>query len=235
LAEKRLSRKELLKEPDEFLTTTGTVVRYAREHPRHLALAAAAVFAVFVVVAGYYYYQQQMNLASHNLFQGAYREYEAAVNDKDAPTPEKLDALLQVFQSIASQYPSKPAGEEALLYSGHVLFKKMDYKGALETYTKMQNTSLVKKGLGPMIMYHIADTHLALKDYDPAILIFEQLSRDTNSPYRREASVSIARIYEMMDKGKEALQAYRQYLKTFPEAPDAAVIKARIAQISAKG
>ncbi len=99
----------------------------------------------------------------------------------------------------------------------------------------MQNTSLVKKGLGPMIMYHIAETHLALKDYDPAILIFEQLSRDTNSPYRREASVSIARIYDMMDKGKEALQAYRQYLKTFPEAPDAAVIKARIAQISGKG
>ncbi len=71
MAEKKLSRKKLLKEPDEFLTTTGTVVRYVKEHPRHVALAAAAVFAVFVVVAGFYYYQQQMNLASHNLFQGA--------------------------------------------------------------------------------------------------------------------------------------------------------------------
>ena len=76
---------------------------------------------------------------------------------------------------------------------------------------------------------------MALKDYEKAINLFEQLTRDINSPYRREAYSSIARIYEMMDKKKEAAQAYKQYLKVFPEAPDADFVKAKIAQLSAQG
>jgi hypothetical protein len=35
-----------------------------------------------------------------------------------------------------------------------------------------------------------------------------------------------------MHKNKEAVQAYRQYLKMFPEAPDAAFVKARIADLT---
>ena len=76
---------------------------------------------------------------------------------------------------------------------------------------------------------------MALDDYEQAVLIFDQLSKDTNSPYRREAYASIARIYELMNKNKEAVQAYRQYLKIFPEAPDAAFVKSRIADLSKQG
>jgi regulator of sirC expression with transglutaminase-like and TPR domain len=35
-----------------------------------------------------------------------------------------------------------------------------------------------------------------------------------------------------MGKNKEAVQAYRQYLKMFPEAPDAAYVKGRISEIA---
>jgi tetratricopeptide (TPR) repeat protein len=76
---------------------------------------------------------------------------------------------------------------------------------------------------------------MALKDFEKAMNIFEQLSKDVNSPYRREAYSSIARIYEMMDKKKEAAQAYKQYLKVFPEAPDADFVKAKISQLLAQG
>jgi regulator of sirC expression with transglutaminase-like and TPR domain len=45
----------------------------------------------------------------------------------------------------------------------------------------------------------------------------------------------MAGIYEAMGKTKEAAQTYRQYLKMFPEAPDAPYIKARIADLSSPG
>ena len=99
----------------------------------------------------------------------------------------------------------------------------------------MQTTKLVKEGMGPLVLYHTAMTLFALKDYEQAITIFDQLSKDTNSPYRREAHAAIARIYETSGKNKEAVQAYRQYLKMFPEAPNAAFVKSRIAELSAKG
>ena len=112
---------------------------------------------------------------------------------------------------------------------------KKDYRGALDRYTRMKTTGLVEKGLGSLVLYHIAMTRQALKEYEGALSLFDQLSKDTNSPYRREAVASIAGIYEAMGKTKEAAQTYRQYLKMFPEAPDAPYIKARIADLSTSG
>jgi outer membrane protein assembly factor BamD (BamD/ComL family) len=89
----------------------------------------------------------------------------------------------------------------------------------------------VASGLDSLVMYHLAMTRLAMKDYEPAKQLFDQLSKDIRSPYRREAFAAIAGIYEAMDKKKEAVQAYRQYLKMFPKAPDEAYIKARMATL----
>lgn len=235
MAEKKISRKELVSEPDEFLTYTGTVIGYVRENPSHAVAAAALLLVIVAAVSGYFWYQRSQILASHNSFEKAWGAYEAMTVATEPPSAEKLDQLFSAFDQIAKQYPSLPAGEKALLYSGHVLYKKKDYRAALERYDKMQATSFVKRGLGPMILYHVAETRLALKDYDQAVVIFDQLTKDKDSPYKREAYGAVARIYELMKKDKEALQAYRQYLKLFPEAPDAAYVKARIADLSVQG
>jgi len=232
VAEKKLTRKELLKEPDEFLTTTAKVILYTREHPRPVALGCALVVIGLLALAGFYYYQKHMEVRSHELFEQVCNEYEIAVQTPQPPTPQKLDKLFAEFDAVAREYRSLPAGEMALLYSGHVLYKKQDFKGALERYAQMQSTSLVKSGLSSLVLYHMAMSQLALKEYDKAVVQFDQLSKDINSPYRREAYGTVARIYELMGKNKEAVQAYRQYLKMFPEAPDSAFVKARIAEIA---
>jgi predicted negative regulator of RcsB-dependent stress response len=235
LAEKKLTRKELLKEPDEFLTTTGEVIRFVRANPTTTIVGCLVVIACALAVAGYFAYQKYGNVTSHELFEKAHQEYQVLDHSPQPPTAEQWDQLAAKFAAVARDYPSFPSGEMALLYEGHVLYKKKDFKGALDLYTKMQSTGLDKSGLGPLVLYHIAMTRMAMNDYEQAAAILDQLSQDTNSPYRREAYVAVARIYESMGKNKEAVQAYRQYLKMFPEAPDAAFVKARIAELAVQG
>lgn len=234
MAEKKLTRKELLKEPDEFLTVTARVILFCRENQRKTALSVAVVVLGALVAAGIFALRHQSLSKSHELFLHASKAYENAMQAPTPPTPEELDKLFVRFDTIAKDYPSYPAGEMALLYSGHVLYDKKDFKGALERYEKLRSSSLAKEGLEQLVLYNVAETMVALKDYDPAISLFKRLSQDTNSPYRREAYASIARIYEQTNKTKEAVQAYRQYLKIFPEAPDAAFVKTRIASLTAQ-
>ena len=235
MAAKKVSRKELLKEPDEFLTTSAHIIEYTRQNPKRVLIIGVIVILGVLAAVSFYAYHRQAKLASHELFERALLEYQMLEMSRQAPTDEQLDKMLAQFEIIAKEYPSFPGGEMAQLYSGHVLYKKGDFSAALDRYTKMQTSSLVKEGLGPLILYHTAMTRFALKDYDQAVLIFDQLSKDTNSPYRREAHAAIARIYEASGKNKEAVQAYRQYLKMFPEAPDAAFVKSRIAELSTQG
>jgi predicted negative regulator of RcsB-dependent stress response len=234
LAEKKIKRKDLLKEPDEFLTISTRVIRHAKENPRMYISGAVVAVLVALAVLAWFAYQNHRNAASHEMFEKAYHSYEE-IAQQESVSPEKLDKVFEQFDQVAKDYGSLPSGEMALLYSGHVLYKKQDYKGSLERYTRMQNTHLVKSGLGPLVMYHIAMTRMALKEYDQALALFDQLSNDNSSPYRREAAASVAKIYELMGKNKEAVQAYRQYLKMFPEAPDATFVRTRIMDLSAKG
>ncbi len=235
MAEKKISRKELLKEPDEFLTATGQTIRFIQDNPRLVIVISVAVIVCAVSALGYYSYHQHRARASHELLREALSQYEVVFHSEKPAPPEKLDELLARFDHISATYGSLLAGETALLYSGHILFKKGDLQGALEKYQKVESTRLADEGLRELCWYHLAKTHLALGSFEKAQALFEKLSKDTDSPYRREAASSIARIYELTDRRKEAVQAYKQYLKMFPEAPDAAFVKARIADLSTEG
>jgi predicted negative regulator of RcsB-dependent stress response len=234
LADKKIGRKELLKEPDEFISTSGQVVNYIRENPRVIAAACGAFILTVLAVYGYMNYTQYQFAKSQDLFQSAHRDYENLAYAQDA-APEALEKLAEKFSRIVTDYGSSSAGELALLYNGHVLFQKGDHRKALEKYEAMQSTALVvKKGLAPLVAYHIAMTRLALKEYDQARGLLDRFVKDTRSPYHREAHASIARIYESEGKFKEAVNAYDDYLKKFPDAPDAMFIKSRIAALAAK-
>ena len=104
MAEKKLTRKELLKEPDEFLTITGRVIRYTREHPRPVTVGCALVVIVVLAGRSFYYHQKNREVRSHELFDQVSREYEVAVQSPQQPTPQKLDKLLAEFDSLAREY-----------------------------------------------------------------------------------------------------------------------------------
>lgn len=234
MAPKKISRKELLKEPDEFLTTSRRVLDYVRANPRAVTAIAVAVGVVVIVCLLGYAYLQYHKQQGHELFLKAHGEYRAATLAESAEK-ERWEKLLRTFDDLAKEYRSLLPGELAFLYGGHVAYRLQDYQGALERYTGMKSTKLVGEGLGGMVMYHMAMTRMAMKDFDAAASLFDQLAKDTNSPYRRESAASIAAIYDEMGKKKEAVQAYRQYLKMFPQAPDAPYVKARIARLSTEG
>ncbi len=232
MAEKKISRKDLLNEPDEFMTWTASAIQYGREHPGHVSTAlTVAICIVVAVFAGYGYLQYRKSVA-HELFEKAYLDYRKASITPEADQAKAWDRCLAEFEQVSRKYGSLPSGELGLLYAGHVLYKKGDYKGAAQSYEKMQSTSLAAKGLGPLVTYHQAMTAMAMGDNEQAILFFDRLAKNTKSPYLREAYSSIAKIYLATGKNKEALQAYKQYLKMYPQAPDAASVRAKIAGLA---
>ena len=234
MAAQKVSRKELLKEPDEFLTFSAKAIRYAEENRSAIILGAVLVVVAVAVAVGAFSYMRYKSETSHELFLKGLEKYRAVMASGE-PTNEQLDGLLKEFEAVARDYGSYLGGELSLLYSGHTLYKKKDYKGALARYEKMKSTSVVEKGLESLLKYHLASAYFALENYDAANKLFDQLAKDPESPYKREAYATIAEIFEAQGKRKEAKQAYEQYLKMFPKAPDAAYVKGRIAALSSRG
>ena len=97
MAEKKVTRKELLKEPDEFLTLTGKSILYFKQNPRQVTLAAVILVVCGAVAFGFYSYNTYQEKQSHEMFQKTLVEYYAVVQPEAAASSDKLD-----FNSVNS-------------------------------------------------------------------------------------------------------------------------------------
>ena len=77
---KKISRKKLLKEPDEFISTTAKTIQFFRTYQRPILRSAIIVLIVAVAAAGGFYYlrwQEEKALAIQDqalkIYQEAYR------------------------------------------------------------------------------------------------------------------------------------------------------------------
>ena len=53
MAKKRKkTRKELLKEPDEFITFSGKLIQFAAEHRTHITYALGIILSLAVIISG---------------------------------------------------------------------------------------------------------------------------------------------------------------------------------------
>ena len=64
MAKTRLTRKQLLKEPDEFITLTGRTIQWSRQNAKALLLCGVALLVAMAAVSGYLYYNQNRETAA---------------------------------------------------------------------------------------------------------------------------------------------------------------------------
>lgn len=72
----KTARKDLLKEPDEFVSTAGTTLAWIKEHPANAAIIAAVVLGIIVTGIGLYYWKTTREREAMNALLKATDEYE---------------------------------------------------------------------------------------------------------------------------------------------------------------
>ena len=69
MAKVKKTRKELLKEPDEFITTTGKLIRWAVKYQTQLTYGLIAVVVVAIGVSTYRYFNARAEAQAAQLLQ----------------------------------------------------------------------------------------------------------------------------------------------------------------------
>ena len=59
MARKRVTRKQLLKEPDEFISFTGKLIQFSRQHDREITYAVSAFFIIVVALAAFRFFSNR--------------------------------------------------------------------------------------------------------------------------------------------------------------------------------
>jgi len=214
-ARKKMTRKELLKKPDEFITFSNRVYNWVRLHLPKVIIGLSAILLAALLFFGYRTYTQwQENLA--------HEQYFLSQEEKDPDQKiKKLAALVQDF-------PRTLAAQNGRIQLGHLYYQKSDFPKAITAYQSALDHGNLPSSLRVMVLESLAYAQEQKGDLPQAARLFSEITRGGQDLLKENAQLSLARVYQKQGKKAEAKSAYQEFLKRFPESPFAQVVKDRI-------
>jgi hypothetical protein len=212
----KLNRKAL-REPDEFQTLTGQVAAWAQANTTMLVALATAVLAVGAVAGGVSWYRTRRADAAAAQFRTADEEFQGG------RYAEAADA----FATLGRQYGGTPYGRLAALYRGHSLARKPDPAAAAVAYSEYLASSPATEYLRQEALQGLGQAREATGDSKGAQEAYEQASA-IEGPFRTDARVALARLYEAAGQADKARDVYLAILKESPTGSVRALLETKI-------
>ena len=217
----KVSRKHLLKDPDQFLSTSEKAMLYYMDNRATVIGIVAALVIIFSSFFGFRYYQETQALGNEAL----YFEMEKMVENDSNPASE----VRSIWKKIGEGFQKERAS--LLLADAHFQNQEISEAEALYS-TVMSNSS------SGQINYQMAQVGLAHsfeygKDYTKAIDLFKSVI-DANTAFPLfEVYWSLSRCYELNNDTSNALLILREMQIKFTQNPQVDKIERRIKQLSA--
>lgn len=228
MTKKRVTRKQLLKEPDEFITTTGKLIQWAKEHRNQLVYGGAVFFGVVILAAAWGYYQEHQNRSATALYSQAMTTYQAEGGEREAE--KALAAVREDFNRLVTKYEGQSAGRLGRIMYGHLSLagNALDdaaehYKAALDDFKNDSAMSnVIRNGLGSTLFQKGA--------YPEAIEQFEKIASGASPVLKDTALFHLGRLYEQLGQPEKSQKAYQQLHTDFPETTYAQLVRDKVVE-----
>lgn len=196
-----VTRKELLKEPDEFITTTSSIMKWVRENPRRFGIGLAVIILMLAGGFGLYFWK-------------GYREQSAMSAYIKAGSDQKLVA------EVSGAYIGTKAGKLAKLRLAGLAYAKGDTAEAIRNAGEFIETWGSKDILFYQSMLIMARAHMDRKEYAKALPSLETCTAGAQGIVKEEALYYKAMALKAMDKDKETATVLNDLIKlTEPAGP----------------
>ena len=211
---KKPTRKELLKEPDEFLTLSRRMLQYATAHRKAIAIAAAAFFGVLVVFAGFRYYTMRAEDRAFGLLDQAVAAFDAAAEQSDPAAGQR--AAEEAFTRLFDRYEGKAAAAVGRVVYADICYRAGAPKKAIEMYTEALNAFETDPALLSLIYNGLGSAWEAAGDLEKAAENFRRVAEGAEAVFKDDAMFQLARIYERMGRTAQGAKLYEQIPEQYP-------------------
>lgn len=216
MAKKRLTRKELLKEPDEFITLTGRLIAWVKANPKQLIYGVGVFLAVVLIGSGYAYYKERRDQSAADLLSESLLKYEEIAAQGDAA--KALDAVMADLDRLTENYSGQAAGRLGIVLYGHLCLKAHLPQKAIGLYQKGLENFENDPDLTPIILNGLALAQEAAEDVPAAISSFEKLLSRGTSLYKDSALFHLGRLYSNSGQPEKSRQVYERLETEFPDS-----------------
>jgi predicted negative regulator of RcsB-dependent stress response len=194
----QMKRKDLLKGPDEFVTTTSSVLVWIKEHPAQFAAGALIILCILAGGYGFSYWKTSREHTAMN-------EYVKATDDS------------QLTLKVAQDFSDTKAGKLAKLRLARMAFDQGDGKMALSHANEFMDSWSRKDALHWQAALIIAGTHINQKEPAKAVGLLDECIDSASTDLRDQALFLKASALITLGKPAEARQVLNAVSENYQE------------------
>jgi predicted negative regulator of RcsB-dependent stress response len=227
MAKKKLSRKELLKNTDEFLTLSGKVAQFVNQHMHQVKLVGIGLGVIAVAYIAIWGYMKHTNKMGQTAYNAAYntlvQNFQSEKPDKD--TIKKSEKL---FEEVISDYGMSKAADLALAQVGHAKFETKNFDDAIGYYDEFATKTSNNEAYETLTLLALAACYEAKGDMKKAEGILDGVIQSADNPFRESAMLNLERVYRLDNQPEKANELLKTFAKEYSNSPFFPMVKARL-------
>jgi tetratricopeptide (TPR) repeat protein len=213
---KKKTRKQLLKEPDEFITFTGKAITFVTRYQKQISFMLCAIVAIALIFFGYRFFAQRAETKAFTRLGQTQSKYETL--KKTSSETAAYRQVSEAFQSIIKKYGGNAGGKLARVIYANISFDAQQYEEAIALYKQSLSDFKDDKFVYHLIISNLGYAYQRVGDEQNAAAYFEKAASATNSQLREEALFNLGLIYENLGKDEKGQQTLQQILNDHPDS-----------------
>jgi len=226
MAKKRVTRKELLKKDDEFISLSTRFFQYVSTHGKqiqYLTVSAMIIIAIVIGISLYFKHLNKKALAAYNL------AYKNLVSDSSPDISEDtINKSTEELDNLIKKYGWTKMATLAIPQLAYLKFGQGKYDEAIslyQTYLKKDKSASIYH---LMTHFGLAAAYEAKGEHQSAIRHLKKIIDDKNNFLKEEAMFSLGRLYALSGQQEISRETFKDFLNQFKESPLVPLAKAHL-------
>ncbi len=214
---KKVSRKKLLKEPDEFLTHSARLFQFVVAHKYQMLAALGGVILLVLSFSAWNYHSRQKTNASLSQLQKSWSRYETLRNQKDKGPLPAYQEVKADFERLIADSGDTPGGKMARVIYADICYEAGEadkaialYQGALEDFSQPFYRNQILNGLGY--------AYEAKNEPAKALEYFDRIAASGDPVLKAGALFNMGRLYAAQGREEKSRQAYQDIVTDAPQS-----------------
>jgi len=226
MAKKRVTRKELLKKEDEFVSLSSRAAQYVSAHLKQIQYLTFSILIIILIVLGISLYLRHLNkkaLAAYN------RAYRSLVSDSSPEaTEDTMKRSVEEFDKLIRKYGRTKMATLAIPQLAYLEYDQGNYDQAIslyQMYLKREKSDSIYRS---MAHFGLAAVYEAKGDYQSAIRHLKKIVDEGHDFLREEALFSLGRVYALSGQREMSRKTFKDFIDQFTESPLLPLAKANL-------
>jgi tetratricopeptide (TPR) repeat protein len=213
---RRITRKKLLKEPDEFLTVSAKAVRFIQENQNWVFYVLIGIIVAGLGFFGFRYFSGVKERKAYALFEEGLVHYGGhAFRGESTALNETAKAK---FSEVIRDYRSTKAARLALRLYADMHYESGSYDKAIELYRQALREFAEAPSILAVIWNDLGYCYEGKKDYRSAVDCFQEVTAFEGTFLKADAYFNLGRMYEALNEHQKALEAFETVARNYADS-----------------